>query len=63
MARQSDKRKYVRRPGLIEAAKALGCSVSHLRRVVITCERKSKSLSDRYFELLGGRINSEVENG
>lgn len=48
MARTLAKRKYVRRPGLVAAARELGRSVSHLRRVVITKERGSRSLMERY---------------
>jgi hypothetical protein len=50
MARTTAKRKYIRRPGIVDAAKALGCSVSHLRRVVITKERSSRSLLERFRE-------------
>jgi hypothetical protein len=48
MARTTAKRKYVRRPGLMAAARELGCTVSHLRRVIITKERISHSLTDRF---------------
>ena len=47
MARQRAKRNLVKRPGLLEAAAALGCNYSHLRRVVIGA-RPSKSLMARY---------------
>jgi len=47
MASQQARRKLVRRPGLIEAAAALGVTFSHLRRVVIG-ERQSISLLKRY---------------
>ena len=48
MARLKLKRRsYVRRAGLLAAAKALGCNYSHLRRVVCG-ERTSRSLMNRY---------------
>lgn len=47
MARQCAQQKYVRRPGLVTAARDLGCTLSHLRRVVIG-ERESRSLLRRY---------------
>jgi len=47
MARRIAKRKYVRRPGLVAAAAALDCDMSHLRRV-LTGDRISKSLRSRY---------------
>ncbi len=46
MARQQAKRKLVRRPGLAEASRVLGCTLSHLRRVVIG-ERQSRRLTER----------------
>ena len=45
MARHA-KRKQVRRPGLVEAAREFGCTLSHLRRVVIG-ERASRRLTKR----------------
>lgn len=48
MVRALEKKKYRCSPGLVEAAKALGCSVSHLRRVVVYKQRSSKSLTARY---------------
>jgi hypothetical protein len=45
------KRKYSKHPGLVAAAAALGCSPSHLRRVIITKERNSVSLTARYHAL------------
>lgn len=48
MARQKPKRRsYVRRAGLLAAAKELGCDYSHLRRVV-SGERTSRALANRY---------------
>jgi hypothetical protein len=35
MAARTHRRKYVNRPGLSEAARALDCTYSHLRRVVM----------------------------
>lgn len=48
LACQLTKRRYVRRPGLVAAADALGCSISHLRRVVFIKDRVSKSLTARF---------------
>ena len=47
MARQRTIKKQIRRPRYVEAAKALDCTLSHLRRVVIG-ERESRSLLKRY---------------
>jgi len=49
MARQKAKRKRksVLRPGWFSAARELGCTYSHLRRVLLG-ERESKSLLARY---------------
>ena len=49
MARQAEKRKLVRRPGLAAAALELGCTLSHLRRVIIG-ERVSVRLTARMDE-------------
>jgi hypothetical protein len=55
MARLSGKkRRYQWRPGLVAAARKLGCEYSHLRRVVIQ-ERRSKSLIRRYRWIKAGR--------
>jgi len=51
MAGQTAKRKYVRNDGLVAVAKKLGCTMSHLRRVVIG-ERESRSLMARYAALI-----------
>lgn len=48
MVRALTKKKYRSSPGIIAAAKALGCSVSHLRRVAVYKTRTSKSLLARY---------------
>jgi hypothetical protein len=37
-----------KRPGLIQAANALGCSYSHLYRVTVTGERQSRSLMRKF---------------
>jgi len=50
MARQAKKRKLVKRPGLIAAANALGCTYSHLRRCLLG-ERQSVSLLQKYRQL------------
>jgi hypothetical protein len=51
MARHNAKtRDYQPRHEMLEAAKILGCDYSHLRRVV-SGERKSSSLLNRYLEL------------
>lgn len=46
MARQA-KRKMTPRPGWIQAARALGVTYSHLRRVLLG-EREGKSLAERF---------------
>ena len=50
MARRNKKRRYRNRPGLTEAALALGVDYSHLRRV-IAGKRVSVRLLRRYREL------------
>lgn len=42
------KRKYKKHPGLSQAARDLGVSYQHLRRVVVTGERISPPLSARF---------------
>jgi len=51
MARPKSKKRYVRHPGLAAAARLLDCTPSHLRRVIITKERVSVSLTARYHAL------------
>jgi hypothetical protein len=46
MARRC-KRNYKSGAGWVEAAKAIGCTASHLRRVIIG-ERRSKSLKRKF---------------
>jgi hypothetical protein len=41
-------RVYDRHPGLADAARTLGVTYSHLRRVVVTRERPSPDLEARY---------------
>ena len=48
MARRNRKRRYKNRPGLTEAALALGVDYSHLRRV-IAGKRPSAHLLRQYF--------------
>jgi transcriptional regulator with XRE-family HTH domain len=53
--KKSSRRKYIKRPGLVAAAKALDCSLSHLHRVVISKERVSPSLTRRFEDWQAGQ--------
>lgn len=65
MARQiATRRQYLHRPGVNAAAEMLGCTYSHLRRV-LAGERQSKSLLNRYNSLdpqSGDRTDENVES-
>lgn len=59
MARQLAKRRFVRRPGLLQAAEVLCCDYSHLRRVIIG-ERQSKTLIEKFHALATQPQNATV---
>ncbi len=60
MAAKSNRRKYVHRPGLAAAAEQLGCTYSHLRRVVMG--ERITPLLDRYHALATNKPNTTKQN-